>query len=70
MKVLRLTDVQDKTGLAKSTVYKYVDAGLFPRPIYLGGRAVGWIDSEIHEWLQEKQVERDMRYGASRGWSL
>ncbi|MFE8072008.1 AlpA family transcriptional regulator [Marinobacteraceae bacterium S3BR75-40.1] len=63
MKVLRLAEVQDKTGLARSTLCKYVDAGTFPRPIYLGGRAVGWIDSEVHEWLLEKQVERDMIHG-------
>lgn len=70
MRVLRLAEVQDKTGLARSTLYKYVDAGTFPRPIYLGGRAVGWIDAEVHEWLLEKQVERDMTRGATRGWSL
>ncbi|BES70879.1 hypothetical protein RE428_18970 [Marinobacter nanhaiticus D15-8W] len=70
MRVLRLAEVQDKTGLARSTLYKYVDAGTFPRPIYLGGRAVGWIDSEVHAWLLEKQVERDMTHGATRGWSL
>lgn len=70
MRVLRLAEVREKTGLAKSTIYKYVDIGMFPRPIYLGGRAVAWIDSEVHAWLQERQVERDMQYGASRGWSL
>ena len=70
MRVLRLAEVKEKTGLARSTIYKYVDMGMFPRPIYLGGRAVAWIDSEVHEWLQERQVERDMRYGPSRGWSL
>ncbi|MTI77707.1 MAG: AlpA family phage regulatory protein [Marinobacter sp.] len=42
---------------------------LLPRRL-LGGTSVGWIDSEIHEWLQEKQVERDMRHGPSRGWGL
>ena len=70
MKVLRLAEVQDKTGLARSTIYKYIDAGTFPRPISLGGRSVGWIDSEIHEWLKEKQIERDMIHGPSRGFSL
>jgi prophage regulatory protein len=70
MKVLRLPEVQDKTGLARSTLYKYIDVGTFPRPIYLGGRAVGWIDSEVHEWLKEKKIERDMTHGASRGWGL
>ncbi|OZC35129.1 AlpA family transcriptional regulator [Marinobacter vinifirmus] len=70
MRVLRLTEVQDKTGLARSTLYKYVDAGTFPGPIYLGGRATGWIDAEVHERLLEKQVECDMAHGATRGWSL
>lgn len=70
MRVLRLAEVQDTTGLARPTLYKYIDAGTFPRPIDLGGRAVGWIDSEVHEWLLERQVERDMTHGASRGWGL
>ncbi|KMQ76391.1 helix-turn-helix transcriptional regulator [Marinobacter subterrani] len=68
MRVLRIEEVRAKTGLAKSTIYKYADRGIFPRPIPLGGRAVGWIDSEVHEWLQEKQVDRDMTHGARRGW--
>ena len=70
MRVLRLADVMEKTGRARSTIYKYVDLGRFPRPISLGGKSVGWIDSEIHEWLQEKQVERDLMHGTPRGWSL
>ena len=49
MRVRRPAVVQDKTGLARTTLYKYVDAGPFPRPICLGGRAGGWIDSEVHE---------------------
>jgi prophage regulatory protein len=70
MKVLRLANVQDKTGLARSTLHKYIDADTSPPQIYLGGRAVVWIESEVHEWLQEKQIERDMTHGAPRGWGL
>lgn len=70
MKVLRLAEVREKTGLARSTIYKFIDAGLFPRPVSLGGRSVGWIDAEIHEWLQEKQIQRDMIHGPTRGWGL
>lgn len=70
MRVLRLAEVREKTGLARSTIYKYIDMGMFPRPVYLGGRSVGWIDSEIHQWLQDKQIERDMRHGPTRGWGL
>lgn len=70
MRVLRLSEVQDKTGLARSTLYKYIDAGRFPRPISLGGKAKGWIDAEVHGWLQERQIERDMQHGSTRGWGL
>lgn len=70
MRILRLAEVREKTGLKKSTIYKYVGLGMFPRPISLGGRSVGWIDSEVHEWLLEKQVDRDMQHGVSRGWDL
>lgn len=70
MRILRLAEVREKTGLTKSTIYKYVGLGMFPRPISLGGRSVGWIDSEVHEWLLEKQVDRDMQHGVSRGWDL
>lgn len=52
MGVLRLAEVQDKTALAKSTLYKYAGEGTFTRSIFLGARAAGWIDSEVHEWLE------------------
>ncbi len=60
MKILRLKDVINKTGLARSTIYKYLDAGTFPKPIPLGGRSVGWIDSEVHEWILNRIEARDM----------
>ena len=59
MRILRLRDVMDKTGLARSTVYKYIEAGTFPKPIDLGGRSVGWVDEEINDWILEKVNQRD-----------
>jgi prophage regulatory protein len=60
MRILRLKDVIEKTGLARSTIYKYLDAGTFPKPIPLGGRSVGWVDSEVHEWILEKIENRNI----------
>lgn len=60
MRILRLKDVIEKTGLARSTIYKYLDAGTFPKPIPLGGRSVGWVDSEVHEWIAEKIENRNI----------
>lgn len=54
--ILRLPAVKTHTGLSRSTIYLRIAEGTFPKPISLGRRAVGWIDSEIQEWL-EKQIK-------------
>jgi prophage regulatory protein len=59
MKVLRLHQVMGTTGLAKSTVYKYIAEGTFPKPFSLGERCVGWLESEVHDWLLARLEERD-----------
>ena len=51
MKVIRLQQVMEMTGLGRSTVYKYVSGNWFPKPIPLGGRSVGWLESEVKEWI-------------------
>ncbi|PPI78612.1 AlpA family transcriptional regulator [Marinobacter flavimaris] len=66
MRILRLKDVIEKTGLARSTIYKYVDTGDFPKPISLGGRSVGWVDSEVHEWIIKAIEERDYQDSFNR----
>ena len=59
MRILRLKTVVEITGLARSTVYKYIAEGIFPKPISLGGRSVGWLESEVHSWIQSRLVERN-----------
>ena len=49
--ILRLPQVIVRTGLGRSTIYNRIDAGAFPRLVNLGGRAVGWIEEEINDWL-------------------
>jgi prophage regulatory protein len=61
MRILRLKDVIEKTGLARSTIYKYVSAGTFPEPIPLGGRSVGWVQVEVHGWITERIENRDIQ---------
>jgi len=59
MRILRLKDVMATTGLARSTVYKFISEGAFPKPIPLGGKSVGWLESEIQEWIAEKIEARN-----------
>ncbi|ALY39422.1 MULTISPECIES: helix-turn-helix transcriptional regulator [Gammaproteobacteria] len=60
MKIIRLKAVIDATGLARSTVYKYVAQGSFPKPIPLGDRCVGWLEGEVQDWILARIEERDL----------
>ena len=53
-KFLRLPEVLARTGLSKSSVWKFVKDGTFPEPIKLGPRARGWIESEIEAHNQAR----------------
>ncbi|MEY8198110.1 MAG: AlpA family transcriptional regulator [Colwellia sp.] len=59
MRVLKLKAVIEKTTLCHSTIYKLISESSFPKPIDLTGRAVGWVDSEIDDWILAKITERD-----------
>lgn len=55
--ILRLPEVKQRTGLSRSTIYLRIANGEFPSSVSLGGRAVGWVDSEIEAWLNA-QIKR------------
>ena len=45
--ILRLPAVKASTGLSRSTLYLRIAQGVFPKPVSLGARAVGWPDNEV-----------------------
>ncbi len=53
-KILRLPALKELTGLSRSTLYLRISKNEFPAPISLGGRAVGWLEEDIENWLAEK----------------
>ena len=61
--ILRLPAVKASTGLSRSTIYLRVSQGTFPKPVSLGGRAVGWLEAEIQEWLP-RQIEASRKAAA------
>ena len=52
--ICRLPEVMARTGLSRSTIYNLVGKGKFPSQINLGPRAVGWVESEIVDWIEER----------------
>ena len=63
-KILRLKEVKTRTGLGRSTIYLRIAQGSFPRSIALGERAVGWLESDLDEWINERirQSPQDGRH--------
>ncbi len=63
--ILRLPAVMARTGLSRSTIYLRISEGRFPVSVPLGGRAIGWIEAEIQEWLEE-QIQTSRRSSQMR----
>lgn len=60
MRLIRLKEVMQLTGLARSTIYKYLAEGLFPKPVSLGDRCVAWVEKEVHDWILVRIEVRDL----------
>ena len=53
-KILRMPEVKRTTGLGRSTIYKKIAEKTFPEPISISVKAVGWLESDIQKWIEEK----------------
>jgi prophage regulatory protein len=56
--ILRLPEVRKRIGLGRSSIYQLVRQGRFPRPVHLSSRTVGWIESEVEQWIAERAAKR------------
>lgn len=52
--IIRLPQAIARTGLSRSSLYAYIKAGKFPKPILLGVRAIGFLSSEVDEWIDAR----------------
>ena len=51
LKILRLPQVCEVTGLCRSMIYQLEADLKFPQRVKIGVRAVGWLDKEVNAWL-------------------
>ena len=66
---IRLPEVLTRTGYGRTTIYRKMEDGSFPRSVKLGGpledpnafdcRAVAWIEDEVEQWIESRIEERD-----------
>jgi prophage regulatory protein len=52
--ILRLPQVISEVGLSRSAIYQRITEDSFPKQINLGGRAVGWLASDIQAWIKSR----------------
>ncbi len=60
-RILRKPELKDKIGKSDATIYREEKAGRFPKRVKLGANSVGWLESEIEEWIREKAEARECR---------
>ena len=57
-RILRLDEVEAKSGFKRAHIYSLMKAGKFPKALRLGVRAVGWDSVEIEQWIADRLKER------------
>jgi prophage regulatory protein len=53
-RILRLKQVQDRTGLCRSAIYQLQAEKRLPRSVKISARAVGWYEAEVQRWVEER----------------
>jgi prophage regulatory protein len=64
--MLRLSDVQRRVGLGRSSIWRMVKEARFPAPRRLSTRAIGWLGSEIDDWLKARGGNSDVPAASGR----
>jgi prophage regulatory protein len=59
LRLLHRKEVERLTSLTRSTIYASMGAGTFPKAVKIGPMRVGWVESEVLEWLKACVAARD-----------
>ncbi len=62
---LRLEMVRSRTGLSRSSIYRLMAGGRFPRPVTLGLNVRAWLEGEIDAWINARVSERDQPHNCN-----
>ena len=51
-RILRIKAVLARTGLSRSTLYRKIQNGTFPKQVHISIRCAGWRESAINAWMR------------------
>ncbi|KLU16921.1 MULTISPECIES: helix-turn-helix transcriptional regulator [Xenorhabdus] len=55
--LVRLPEVQRRTGYSKAWIYKLISDGAFPKQVKIGPRSIAFIEAEIDDWIAQRIAE-------------
>lgn len=58
VRLIRQTEVLQRTSLSRTTLYRMIVSGRFPKPLRIGAKLNVWPEREIDAWLHAKAAER------------
>lgn len=58
-RLLRMRDVERRTGKSRASLYQAIQKGSFPLPITLSNRRVAWLESEVNDFVRARLIERN-----------
>ncbi|MCX8967425.1 AlpA family transcriptional regulator [Erwinia psidii] len=61
--LIRLPEVQRRTGYSKAWIYRLMSQERFPRSIKVGARSIAFIESEIDDWINQRIDESRQKGG-------
>jgi prophage regulatory protein len=59
MKIIKLPEVKAITTFSRSTIYRLIALGKFPKQIKLAERSSGWIKQEVEDYIENKINDRE-----------
>jgi prophage regulatory protein len=59
IRMLRLPEVEAKTGLSRETIFRGGREGWFPKSVKISPASNGWVEGEIDTYLEARIAERD-----------
>ncbi len=57
-RILRIRTVLQRTGLTRSTLYRKINDGSFPRQVSISVHGAGWRESAINRWIADPAAYR------------
>jgi prophage regulatory protein len=57
MQMLTCRDLEELLKISKATIYRWMEADDFPKPLHLGAKMIRWRSTDIEKWLADKDIK-------------